>query len=65
MMGVTHLLISSITTSAVLGSADPAVITVGAIASLCPDVDISISPAGRVFPWISRYLEGRFPIRFG
>lgn len=63
MMGVTHLLVSASATSLILGTADPSIIMVGAIAGLLPDVDISTSPAGKVLPWVSNYLEKRFPHR--
>lgn len=63
MLGVSHLLISGTSASLILGTANPAIIMVGAIAGLLPDVDISTSPAGRVLPWISRYFERRFPHR--
>jgi inner membrane protein len=63
MMGVTHLLVSASATSLILGTADPSIIMAGAIAGLLPDVDISTSPAGKVLPWISNYLEKRFPHR--
>jgi len=59
MLGVSHLLISGITTSLFLGTAEPSVILTGAIAGLLPDIDTSISPAGRMFPWISGVLEAR------
>lgn len=62
-MGLTHLLISGTATSLVLGTARPDLILVGAVAGLGPDVDISDSPAGRVFPWVANYLERRFPHR--
>jgi inner membrane protein len=63
MMGVSHLLVSSTATSLLLGTANPVVLTIGAIAGLLPDVDISTSPAGRVIPWLSHWLEKRFPHR--
>jgi inner membrane protein len=56
MMTLTHLAISGMMTSLILGTAD-------AIAGLLPDVDISKSPAGRVLFPISRLLEKRFPHR--
>lgn len=46
-----------------LQTADSTLLFVGAITSLLPDIDISVSPAGSVFPWISRWLERRFPHR--
>ncbi|NJL64805.1 MAG: metal-dependent hydrolase [Methylacidiphilales bacterium] len=63
MLGVSHLLISGTATSLFLGTASPTIIITGAIAGLLPDIDISISPAGQVFPWVSRYLEQRMPHR--
>lgn len=63
MLGVSHLLISGTATSLIMGTADPSVLLVGAIAGLLPDVDISTSPAGRILPWVSTYFERRFPHR--
>ncbi len=61
MMALTHLLISSTATSLILGTANPSILMVGAIAGLLPDVDISTSVAGRVLFPVSWYLERRFP----
>jgi inner membrane protein len=63
MMTLTHLAISGLMTGLVLGTADPTLISCGAIAGLLPDVDLSKSPAGRVLFPISRLLEKRFPHR--
>lgn len=63
MMGVSHLLLCGTATSLILSTANPVILTVGAAAGLLPDVDISTSPAGRVLPWVSRWLERRFPHR--
>ncbi len=63
MMGLTHLVVSATMTSLILGTANPAIVTVGAVCGLLPDVDISTSVAGRVLPWMSHYLERRFPHR--
>jgi len=63
MMTLTHLIIGSTSTSLLLGTADPVILLTGAIASLMPDVDISVSPAGRLLFPISRFLESRFPHR--
>ena len=63
MLGVSHLLISGTATSLFLGTANPAIITIGAIAGLLPDIDISTSPAGRVLPWVSTFFESRMPHR--
>lgn len=62
-MTLTHLAISGLMTGLVLGTADPTLISCGAIAGLLPDVDLSKSPAGRVLFPISRLLEKRFPHR--
>lgn len=62
-MGISHMVVSATASSLLLQTADPAFIMIGAIAGLGPDIDLSISPAGRVFPWISRWLERRFPHR--
>ena len=63
MLGISHLLISGTASSLLLGSADPVIIAVGAIAGLLPDVDVSTSPAGKVFPWISGYFQETMPHR--
>ena len=57
MLGLSHLLISGTAASLLLETADPVVIVVAAMGGLLPDVDISTSPAGRLFPWISKYFE--------
>lgn len=63
MLGISHLLISGTAASLLLGTANPAVIAVGAIAGLLPDIDVSTSPAGRVLPWVSSFFESRMPHR--
>jgi inner membrane protein len=63
MLGISHLLISGTAASLLLGTADPVLIAVGAIAGLLPDVDVSTSPAGKVFPWISGYFQETMPHR--
>lgn len=63
MLGISHLLISGTATSLLLGTADPVVISIGAIAGLLPDIDVSTSPAGRLFPWIAGYFESTMPHR--
>ena len=62
-MTLTHLAISGLMTSLLVGTADPLAVGMGAIAGLLPDVDISKSPAGRVLFPISSFLEKRFPHR--
>jgi inner membrane protein len=63
MLGISHLLISGTASSLLLQTADPVIIAVGAIAGLLPDVDVSTSPAGKVFPWISGYFQETMPHR--
>jgi len=63
MLGVTHMVVAATFTSLGIGTADSTLVVTGAIASLLPDIDLSVSPAGRVLPWISKWLERRFPHR--
>lgn len=63
MLGISHLLISGTAASLLLQTADPVLIAVGAIGGLLPDVDVSTSPAGRVFPWISGFFQETMPHR--
>ena len=59
MMSVTHAAFSVSLTSIVLGTANPEVLAVSAIASLLPDIDTSKSFIGRLFLPISRWIETR------
>ncbi|MBR8832972.1 MAG: metal-dependent hydrolase [Stigonema ocellatum SAG 48.90 = DSM 106950] len=63
MMALTHIVVSATATSLLLSTANPALIAIGGIAGLLPDVDISTSWAGRILPWVSHWLERRFPHR--
>ena len=63
MLGISHLLISGTASSLLLQTADPVLIAVEAIAGLLPDIDVSTSPAGKVFPWISGYFQETMPHR--
>lgn len=63
MMTLTHLAISGLMTSLIVGTSDPVVIGVGEIAGLLPDVDVGKSPAGRILFPLSRCLEKHFPHR--
>lgn len=63
MLGVSHLLISGTAVSLILGTADPVLISIGSIAGLLPDIDVSTSLAGRLFPWIAGYFESTMPHR--
>ena len=59
MMSVTHAAFSVSLTSIVLGTANPEVLSIAAIASLLPDIDTSKSFIGRLFLPISRWIETR------
>ena len=63
MMGLTHMVFSATATSVILGTANPAILTISVIAGLLPDIDVSTSIAGRIFPWVANYLEKRFSHR--
>lgn len=63
MMTLTHLTAGAIAAAGILQTDNPVLIGVGAIASLLPDVDLSVSPAGRVLFFISWWLERHFPHR--
>ncbi|PSF33910.1 metal-dependent hydrolase [Aphanothece hegewaldii CCALA 016] len=57
MMTPTHIAFSVALTSITLGTANPEILGVAALASLCPDIDTSKSLIGRLFFPISRWLE--------
>lgn len=57
MMAITHVAFSTSLTSLALGTANPAVLGMAAIASLLPDIDTSKSLIGRLFFPLSRWLE--------
>ncbi len=59
----THLICGSLSVSLLLQTANPIVITVGAIASLLPDIDSSQSWSGRMLSPVSYFLERRLPHR--
>ncbi|WP_208345994.1 metal-dependent hydrolase [Aetokthonos hydrillicola] len=63
MMGITHMVFSATATSLILGTANPAVVAIAASAGLFPDIDVSTSTVGRMFPWIANWFERRFPHR--
>lgn len=60
---LTHMTTGSIAVSLGLQTADLTLVSVGAVAALLPDIDTSKSMAGRMFPWVSRWLEQRLPHR--
>ena len=59
MMSVTHTAFSVSLTSIVLGTANPRILGVSAIASLLPDIYTSKSFIGRLFLPVSRWIETR------
>lgn len=63
MMSRTHIALAVAGTSLVLGTADPVVLSLSAIASQLPDVDTTKSYSGRVLFPLSSYLEKRFAHR--
>jgi inner membrane protein len=63
MMSVTHCALAVTATSLIMGTADPLVLVMAALASQLPDVDTSKSVPGRVLFPFSRFLEKRFPHR--
>jgi inner membrane protein len=63
MLTLTHLSISAVATAGILGTTDPIAISIGAIAGILPDIDVTKSPAGRIFFPISKYLEKHFTHR--
>lgn len=63
MMVATHTVMSCALTSLALGTADPLVLGLAAIAAQLPDVDTSKSVPGRVLFPLAHFLENRFPHR--
>ena len=63
MMYKTHIALSVAATSIILGTADPVVLGLSAIASQLPDVDTTKSYSGRLLLPISSYLEKNFAHR--
>jgi len=51
MMPISHMLISALATSILLETAKPALLILGAIAGLLPDIDNASSFTGRFTPW--------------
>jgi inner membrane protein len=63
MMSRTHIVLAVAATSLVLGTADPIVLSLGAVCSQLPDVDTTKSYSGRMLFPLSSYLEKRFTHR--
>jgi inner membrane protein len=60
MMSRTHIVLAVAATSLILGTADPLVLSLSAIASQLPDMDTTKSFSGRILFPLSSYLEKRF-----
>ena len=63
MMSTTHITIAVAATSLCLGTADPVVLSLSALACQLPDADTSTSVPGRLLLPLSRFLEQRYPHR--
>jgi inner membrane protein len=63
MLFVTHAAISASATSLIIGTADPLVLTVAAIASQLPDIDTTKSYTGMVLYPVAKWFEQRYPHR--
>jgi inner membrane protein len=63
MMVITHTVFSIAGTALAMGTANPVILGVAAIAAQLPDVDTSKSVPGRLLLPVSRWLEQRFPHR--
>jgi inner membrane protein len=63
MMSLTHAAIATTTTAIVLGTANPWMLVVSAIASQIPDLDTTESFAGRIIYPLARYFESNYPHR--
>lgn len=63
MLTLTHLTAGALAVGGILQTTNPVLLSIGAIAALLPDIDLSVSPAGRVFFFISWWLEKKFPHR--
>jgi len=62
-LSITHLLVSTAAASVALGSADPAVLGVAAIASQLPDLDKTDSFMGRLCLPLATWIEQRYAHR--
>ncbi|MCD8489492.1 MAG: metal-dependent hydrolase [Desertifilum sp.] len=63
MMGITHAVLGVAAASIALGTADPVVLGVSAIASQLPDIDTTKSWVGVVFYPVAHWLEERYEHR--
>ncbi len=63
MMSATHTALSVAATSLAMGTANPVLLVMAALAAQIPDIDTSNSRVGRLFLPISQWIEQRFPHR--
>ncbi|MGK7873344.1 MAG: metal-dependent hydrolase [Xenococcaceae cyanobacterium] len=63
MTGLSHAVLAIAGTSIVLGTSNPFLLGISAIASLLPDIDTSRSTAGKLMPEISKWIENRYAHR--
>lgn len=63
MLSITHAAIATCAASLIIGTSDPIVLVVSAIASQLPDIDTTKSYTGLVLYPIARWFEDRFPHR--
>jgi len=63
MLSITHAAIATCATSLIIGTSDPMVLLVSAIASQLPDIDTTKSYTGLALYPIARWFEERFPHR--
>lgn len=63
MLSITHAAIATCATSLIIGTADPIVLAIAALASQLPDVDSTKSYTGLVLYPIAKYLEEKFSHR--
>jgi len=63
MLSITHAAIATCATSLIIGTADPLILAVAAVASQLPDADSTKSYSGLVLYPIAKYLESKFAHR--
>lgn len=62
-MSITHAAIAAAGTSLILGTADPVVLGLAVLGSQLPDLDTSTSYIGKIFFFISSWIEERYSHR--
>ncbi len=63
MLSITHAAIATCATSLIIGTSDPIVLLVAAVASQLPDIDTTKSYTGLILYPIAKWFEGRFSHR--